>query len=210
MSHIAGVSRDHQGLFPEVLDDYIAEENPVRFIDAFVESLDLDALGFRRVQPAATGRPAYHPGDLLKLSIDGDMNRIRSSRRLEQATPRHMERLWLLRTRPPDFNTIADFRNDNVRAFKPVLRAFTILCKEWGLCGTELVAIDGSQLKAVNSQRRHVTNAQRHETLHAINAKLEQYLHDLDATDAAEAEVPQPTVETLRENIRHLRERKGR
>lgn len=210
MSHIAGASRDQQGLFPEALDDYMAEENPVRFIDAVVESLDLDALGFRRIQPAATGRPAYHPGDLLKLYIYGYMNRIRSSRRLEQETQRNMALLWLLRKLHPDFKPIADFRKDNVRAFKQVFRAFTVLCKEWGLFGTELVAVDGSKFKAVNSKRRNFTKAKLHETLQAVDAKLEQDLHDLDATDAAEAEVPQPTVETLREKIRPLRERKGR
>jgi transposase len=135
MSHIAGASCEQQVLFPDVLDDDIAEENPVRFIDAFVESLDLDALGFRRVQPAATGRPAYHPGDILKLYICGHTNRIRSSRRLEQETHRNVELIWLLRKLHPDFKTIADFRKDNVKAFKRVFRAFALLCKEWELFG---------------------------------------------------------------------------
>jgi transposase len=210
MSPIAGASREQPGLFPEVLAGDMAEESPVRCIEAFVASLDLDALGFRRVPPAATGRPAYHPGDLLTRYMDGDRHRIRSGRRLGQATRRNMAPRWLLRPRHPDFETIAAFRQDDVRAFKQVFRGLTVLCKEGGLCGPELVAIDGRKFKAVSSKRRDFTAATRHETRHAIDAKLEQYLHALDATEAAEAEVPQPTVETLRENIRHLRERKGR
>jgi transposase len=210
MSHIAGASREQQVLFPEVLDDYIAEENPVRFIDAFVDSLDLDALGFRRVQPAATGRPAYHPGDILKLYIYGYMNRLRSSRRLEQEAHRNVELLWLLRKLHPDFKTIADFRKDNAKAFKQVFRAFALLCKEWELFGQELVAIDGTKFKAVNSKRRNFTKAKLTETLQRIDAYIEQYLHDLDTADAEEAECQKPTAEALREKIRQLRERKGR
>jgi transposase len=120
MGHIEGTSRAQQILFPEALEDYMAAENPVRFIDAFVDSLDLAALGFRRVQPAVTGRPSYHPGDFLKLYIYGYRHRIRSSRRIEQETHWNVERLWLLRKLPPDFKTIADFRKDNAHAFKPV------------------------------------------------------------------------------------------
>jgi transposase len=210
MGHIEGASRDQRLLFPDVLDDYIAAENPVRLIEAFVDSLDLDALGFRRVQPATTGRPSYRPGDLLKLYIYGYMHRIRSSRRLEQETHRNVELLWLLRKLHPDFKTIADFRKDNAPAFKHVFRAFTLLCKEWGLFGAELVAIDGSKFKAVNNKQRNVTQAKLRDLLHAVDAKLEQYLRALDAADAAEAAVPSLPATALRETIEHLRERKGR
>jgi transposase len=210
MGHIEGASRDQRLLFPDVLDEDIAEENPVRFIEAFVDSLDLDPLGFQRVQPAATGRPSYHPGDLLKLYIYGYLHRIRSSRRLEQETHRNVERLWLLRKLHPDFKTIADFRKDNTQAFKQVFRAVTLLCKEWGLFGAELVAIDGSKFKAVNNKQRNLTHAQLRDLLHAIDAKLEQYLRALDAADAAEAAIPQPPAVAVREKIQHLRERKGR
>ena len=210
MGHIEGASRTQQILFPEALDDYVAEENPVRFIDAFVDSLDLDALGFRHTQPAATGRPSYCPGDLLKLYIYGYMNRIHSSRRLEKETHRNVELRWLLRKLHPDFKTIADFRKDNAKAFKQVFRAFALLCKEWGLFGQELVAIDGTKLKAVNSKRRNFTQAKLSETLKRLDTHLEQYLHDLDAADAEETESQQPTAEQLREKIRQLRERKGR
>jgi transposase len=210
MGHIEGATRTQQILFPEALDDYVAEDNPVRFIDAFVDSLDLDALGFRHTQPAATGRPSYAPRDLLKLYIYGYMNRIRSSRRLEKETHRNVELLWLLRKLHPDFKTIADFRKDNAKAFKQVFRAFVLLCKEWGLFGQELVAIDGTKIKAVNSKRRNFTQAKLSETLKRIDTHIEQYLHDLDAADAAEPESQQTSAGHLREKIRQLRERKDR
>jgi transposase len=210
MGHIEGASRAQHLLFPEVLDDYIAEDNPARFIDAFVDSLDLGALGFRRTRPAATGRPAYDPGDLLKLYIYGYMNRIRSSRRLERETYRNVELLWLLRKLHPDFKTIADFRKDNATAFKQVFRTFVLLCKEWGLFGQELVAIDGSKFKAVNNKRRNFTKAKLKETLKDIDAKIEHYVRELDMTDVEEAHIQQPTAEALQEKVRQLRERKGR
>jgi transposase len=210
MGHIEGASRVQQILFPEALDDYITEDSTARFIDAFVDSLDLNTLGFQRTEPAPTGRPAYSPGDLLKLYIYGYMNRIRSSRRLEKETYRNVELLWLLRKLHPDFKTIADFRKDNAKAFKQVFRAFVLLCKEWGLFGQELVAIDGSKFKAVNSKRRNFTQAKLNETLKRIDGQIEQYLHDLDTADAKEAESQKPTAEELQEKIRQLRERKGR
>jgi transposase len=138
------------------------------------------------------------------------MNRLRSSRRLEKETPRNIERLWLLRKLHPDFKTMADFRKDNAKAFKQVCRALTLLCKEWGVFGAELVAIDGSKFKAVNNKQRNFTQAKLRDLLHAVDAKLAQYLRALDAADAAETEVPQPTAAALREKIQHLRERKGR
>jgi transposase len=210
MGHIEGATRTQQILFPEALDDYVAEANPGRFIDAFVDRLDLDVLGFRHTQPAAMGRPSYAPGDLLKLYIYGDMNRIRSGRRLEKETHRNVELLWLLRKLHPDFKTLADFRKDNAKAFKQGFRTFVLLCKEWGWFGQERVAIDGTKIKAVNSKRRHFTQAKLSETLKRIDTHIEQYLHDLDAADAAEPESPQTSAEHLREKIQQLRERKDR
>ncbi len=118
MHHIDGINRDQITMFPEALDDYISEDNPVRFIDAFVGSLDLSSLGFQRVITADTGRPPYHPGDLLRLYIYGYLNRVRSSRRLEKETNRNVELMWLLRRLTPDFKTIADFRRDNLKAIQ--------------------------------------------------------------------------------------------
>ncbi len=150
MPHIHGADRQEVLLFPPSLDEYITEENPVRFIDAFVDHLDLQALGFKRAVAAPTGRPAYHPGDLLKLYLYGYLNRVRSSRLLERETQRNVEVMWLLKKLTPDFKTIADFRKDNLVALRAVCRAFTLLCKELELFGGELVAIDGSKFQAVN------------------------------------------------------------
>ena len=147
MDYIRGVNRDQVMLFPESVEDYITEDNPVRFIDAFVESLDLAQLGFRRAQPAETGRPAYDPGDLLRLYLYGYLNRVRSSRMLERETKVNIEVMWLLGKLAPDFKTIADFRRDNLKAIKQVCREFTLLCRKLGLFGGELVAIDAASSK---------------------------------------------------------------
>jgi transposase len=155
--HIHGADRHEVVLFPPSLDEYISEENPVRFIDAFVDQLDLQALGFQRAIAASTGRPAYHPGDLLKLYLYGYLNRVRSSQLLERETQRNIEVMWLLKKLTPDFKTIADFRKDNLTALRGVGRAFTLLCKELELFGGELIAIDGSKFKAVNNRTRNFT-----------------------------------------------------
>ena len=159
MAHITGDDRSQILLLPETVEDYGGPDNPVRFVDAFVDGLDLEAAGFRRVQPKATGRPGYDPGDLLKLYIYGYLNRIRSSRRLEVETHRNLEVIWLLRRLRPDFKTIADFRRDNRRAFRQVFRSFVSLCRELGLYGRELLAVDGTRIKAVNSRKRNFTRA---------------------------------------------------
>ncbi len=130
----------------------MGENNPVRFIDAFVDGLDLDAMGFRRVKPKATGRPGYDPADMLKLCIYGYLNRVRSSRRLEAETHRNLEVIWLMRQLKPDFKTIADFRRDNRKAFRSVFRQFVRLCQELDLYGRELLAVDGTRIKAVNDK----------------------------------------------------------
>jgi transposase len=127
MTHISGTDRSQLLLLPEAIDDYVAADNPVRFIDAFVEGLDLKTAGFERVEAKVTGRPGYAPGDLLKLYIYGYLNRIRSSRRLEAECHRNVEVIWLLRTLKPNFKTIADFRSHNRAAFKAVFREFTLL-----------------------------------------------------------------------------------
>ena len=140
MSYIEGVDRQQGWLLPERLEDYVSAENPVRFLDAFVDSLDLAALGFQHAVPSDTGRPPYAPGDLLRLYLYGYLNRLRSSRRLEREAQRNVELLWLLRQLRPDFKTIADFRKDNLAALRGVCREFTLLCRQLDLFGGELVA----------------------------------------------------------------------
>jgi len=150
MSHITGHDRSQTLLLPESLDEYVGPENPVRFIDAFVDGLDLTAAGFIRVASKVTGRPGYAPKDLLKLYVYGYLNRVRSSRRLEAETHRNIEVIWLLRHLKPDFKTIADFRRDNRNAFRPIFRQFVLLCRQLDLFGRDLLAVDGTRIKAVN------------------------------------------------------------
>jgi transposase len=152
MTHICGFERSQIFLLPEAVDDYVGVDNPVRFIDAFADELDLAAAGFVRAEAKATGRPGYAPADLLKLYIYGYLNRVRSSRRLEMESHRNIEVIWLLRSLKPDFKTIADFRRDNRAAFRSVFRAFVLLCRQLDLFGRELLAVDGTRLKAVNNK----------------------------------------------------------
>ena len=149
---IQGANRDQLVLMPERLDDFVDEDNPVRVIDAYVESLDLGQLGFEGVEPCATGRPGYHPAALLKLYLYGYFNRIQSSRRLERETQRNVELMWLLERLMPDFKTIADFRKDNGMAIRRVCRDFVRLCRKLDLFTQALVAIDGSKFKAANNR----------------------------------------------------------
>jgi transposase len=181
--HIRGLDRDQVQMLPPCVEDYVTAEAPVRFIDAYVDGLDLAKLGFSRCQPKVTGRPAYHPGDLLKLYLYGYLHRIRSSRRLEAEATRNLELIWLLRGLRPDFKTIADFRKDNRAFFKGVFREFNLLCRKLELFGAELVAVDGSKFKALNSPRRHLGAAQLREILQRIDERIEAYLRDLDSQD---------------------------
>jgi transposase len=204
MGYIEGVDRDQQVLFPEVLDDYVGAENPVRFIDAFVTSLDLTALGVQRATAPVTGRPPYDPADLLRLYIYGYLYRLRSSRKLEQETHRNVELMWLLHKLTPDFKTIADFRRDNPQALKAVCREFTLLCKQLDLFGGQLVAIDGSKFRAVNSKERNVTGPGLERLLRGIEARIVEYLDELDKRDQTEADTPTPTATALQEKIAAL------
>jgi transposase len=173
-------------LLPEAVDDYVGPNNPVRFIDAFVDGLDLTGAGFGRVAPKATGRPGYDPADLLKLYIYGYLNRVRSSRRLEAETHRNIEVIWLLRHLKPDFKTIADFRRDNRAAFKAVFREFVLLCRQLDLFGRELLAVDGTRIKAVNNKDRNFTRGALTKFIREADEKLADYIKRLDEGDADE------------------------
>jgi transposase len=210
MTHLAGHDRSQTLLLPESLDDYVGPENPVRFIEAFVDGLDLAAAGFRRVRPKETGRPGYAPSDLLKLYIYGYLNRVRSSRRLEAETHRNIEVIWLLRHLKPDFKTIADFRRDNRKAFRPVFRQFVLLCRQLDLFGRELLAVDGTRIKAVNNKDRNFTRASLTEFIKLADAKLDDYLQRLDTSDAAEQGAGGSRVKNLPEKIVAVRERRTR
>src|SRR5580704_13881984 len=209
MAHISGFERSQLLLLPEAVDDYVGPDNPVRFIDAFVNGLDLVEAGFGRVQPKATGRPGYAPGDLLRLYIYGYLNRVRSSRRLEAETHRNIEVIWLIRTLKPDFKTIADFRADNRAAFKSVFRQFTLLCKRLDLFGRELLAVDGTRIKAVNNKDRNFTRNSLEKFIKAADERLADYLRRLDEGDAAEKATSGARVKNLAEKIEALRKKRG-
>ena len=208
MGFVQGVHRDQVVMFPESLDEYIAAENPVRFIDAFVDSLDLQALGFERAVPAERGRPPYHPGDLLKLYVYGYLNRVRSSRRLEREAQRNVEVMWLLGKLAPDHKTIADFRRDNGKPIRAVFREFTVICRRLELFGGQLVAIDSSKFKAANSRDRNYTKAKLERLDRRADEKIERYLEELDKADEEEQDNEKPTAEELQEKIEWLRGRK--
>jgi transposase len=207
MDYVPGTDRDQMTLFPESLEEYISENNPVRVIDAFVESLELQSLGFTHTVLNETGRPPYHPGVLLRLYVYGYLNRLRSSRTLEREAQRNVEVMWLTRKLAPDFKTIANFRRDNRKAIQGVCRAFTVFCRDLDLFSRDLVAIDGSKFKAVNSRARNFTDRKLQQALQDIDQKIEAYLDELDANDEKEPDEPKLTAEQLKEKIRKLRER---
>lgn len=211
MAHISGDDRSQLLLLPESVDDYVGPDNVVRFIDAFVDGLDLREAGFGRVQAKATGRPGYDPADLLKLYIYGYLNRVRSSRRLEIETRRNIEVIWLLRRLTPDFKTIADFRRDNRSAFRQVFREFVVLCRELDLFGRELIAVDGTRIKAVNSRERNFTKAKLARAMADSDERLARYLRQLDDGDKDDDVQPGgSSVERLQEKIAAIRERRER
>ena len=155
--YIVGENRSQSTLFPEALDDYIHEDNPVRIVDAFVDGLNLSKLGFIRTQPCDTGRPGYDPLVMLKLYLYGYLNRIQSSRRLERETQRNIELMWLLQRLTPDFKTIADFRKDNATGIKNTCKAFIEICCKLNMFKEAIIAVDGSKFKAVNNSDRNYT-----------------------------------------------------
>jgi len=209
MGYVSGQPKGQSMLFPLVLDDLVPEEHAVRVVDAFVNGLNLVQLGFTKAQPAQTGRPAYDPGDLLRLYLYGYLNRVRSSRRLERECGRNVELMWLLNRLAPDHKTIAEFRRVNAPAFKAVCRAFVRFCAEAQLIAGQWVAIDGSKFQAVASKRSAVTAAKLDEQLKSIDRQVQGYLESLDAMDQAESGVEEPKKEAVREALARLRDRRA-
>jgi transposase len=210
---IEGEDRSQSALFPEHLDDYIAEDNPVRVIDVFVDELDLNGLGFEGMEPEATGRPGYHPGSLLKIYIYGYLNRIQSSRRLERETQRNVELIWLTGRLTPDFKTIADFRKDNGHAIRGVCREFIVLCREMKLFSEAVVAIDGSKFKAVNNRDKNFTARKLKARMQQLEESIARYMTELDRADRdpslvteARAEHLQEKMKTVKQQMRQLRQ----
>lgn len=209
MVFISGENRDQLILLPESVNDYVDENNGVRVIDAYIDQLNLEQLGFVKAQPNGTGRPMYDPKDLLKLYLYGYMNRVRSSRRLEVETKRNLEVIWLMNKLSPDHKTIARFRRDNTAALKDVFRDFVKLCIKLGLYGRELVAIDGSKFKAVNSKDRCFNDKKLAERIARINSKIDEYLHQLEKSDTEENAAPgEKSSEEIAKIITELENRK--
>jgi len=202
---LRGADRGQSTLLPECLDDWISEDNPVRAIDIFVDELDLADLGFGRVDPKATGRPAYHPSVLLKLYIYGYLNRVQSSRRLEREAGRNLEVMWLLGRLVPDDKVIADFRKDNGPAIRKVCARFVELCREMGLLAKASVAIDGSKFKAVNNRDRNFTRAKVERRRAQLEESVARYLSQLDTADRQEpSEVLALKTTRLKEKLAKL------
>ena len=203
---VEGCDRRQPTLLPECLDDYVAEENPVRVVDVFVDDLDLGTLGFEGLTPAVTGRPAYHPAMLLKLYVYGYLNKVQSSRRLEREARRNVELMWLTGRLAPDHKTIADFRKDNGPAIQAACAQFVVLCRQIGLFGAALVAIDGSKFKAVNTRDKNFTANKLKKRLEQVAEHIAGYLRDLDTADRQEGEAAETRSERLKEKVERLRE----
>src|SRR5438046_2248466 len=202
---IDGEDRLQQTLLPHSLEDYVGAENPVRVIEAFIDELDLAALGFAGMMPAATGRPAYHPSTLLKIYLYGYLNRVQSSRRLEREAQRNIELMWLTGRLAPDFKTIADFRKDNGAAIQSVCRQFVELCRGLKLFTGAVVAIDGSKFKAVNNRDKNFTVAKVGKRMEQVDTSIARYLRALDQADREEGDVAEAKSLRLKEKIAGLR-----
>ena len=211
MDFIQGKPRSQLVLIESSLDEKIEQDNPVRIIDAFVDSCKLEEFGFTHVRYAKEGRPPYRPGDLLKLFIYGYLNRIRSSRALEKECKRNLELMWLLNELTPDHNTIANFRKDNPKAIKQVFRKMVTLCKKLDLVGGKVIATDGTKLRAQNSKKNNYNQKKINDHLKFIETRLHEYLNALDLADTAESLGLDPDIdkEKIREKITRLNERKN-
>jgi len=204
---VEGVDRTQNILFPASLDEYVAEDNPVRVIDAFADALNLAKLGFEGTNPARTGRPSYHPGVLLKIYVYGYLNRIQSSRRLESETRRNVEMMWLTGHLTPDFKTIADFRKENGDAIRQTCRQFVMLCQQLDMFEAGEVAIDGSKFKAVNNRDKNFTERKLQARIEQVEESIARYLEELDRADRLPKLVPKARVEHIKEKIASLQRR---
>lgn len=204
---IEGGERDQLSLLPASLEDYVEQDNPVRVVDAFIDELDLGAIGFTGVTPAATGRPSYHPSTLLKLYLYGYLNRVQSSRRLEHEARRNVEVMWLTGRLTPDFKTIADFRKNNGAAIQTVCARFVGLCVDIGMFKNAVAAIDGAKFKAVNSRDRNFTRGKLKRRMEQITESIGRYLEALDVADLQEGPGAEEKVARLTDKIAAMRAR---
>lgn len=201
---IQGEDRTQQTLFPGCLDDHVADDNPARVVDAYVEHLDLR--DFDGAQPADTGRPSYHPSTLLKIYLYGYLNRIQSSRRLEREALRNVELMWLTGRLAPDFKTIADFRRDNGPSIRAACARFILICRQQGLFAHAIAAIDGSKFKGVNARERNFTKGKLKRRVEQVEESIGRYLSALDAADLQEGDIAQAKAARLKEKIASMKQ----
>jgi len=202
--------RSQGTLLPAQLEEYVSDENPVRVIDAFVGELELARLGFEGMEPKAMGRPGYHPATMLKIYLYGYLNRIQSTRRLEQEARRNLELMWLVGRLAPDFKTLADFRAENAAAIVNVCREFIVLCRRWGLFTQATVAIDGSNFKAVNHRDRNFSSGKMKTRMALIEQSIAEYLKQLDRMDRKETPSTPRQAARLKERIATLKDEMSR
>ena len=206
--HVTGLNRNQTALFPETLEGYVDKDNPVRFTDAFVDSLNLENLGFKHSIPADVGRPPYDPSDLLKLYVYGYLNQIRSSRKLERECHRNIEVMWLMKKLTPDFKTIVDFRKDNIDCVKGVFKEFVKLCISLDLYGAKCIAIDGTKFKAVNSLDRNFNRKNLVYRMKMIDEHVSKYLAEIEEEDRREEQANSKHADILQEKVQKLMKRK--
>jgi transposase len=204
--YVEGADRNQTTLLPECLDDFVAEDNPIRVVDVFVDELNLASLGFGGATPASTGRPSYHPAVLLKVYIYGYLNRVQSSRRLERECQRNVELMWLTGRLAPDFKTIAEFRRGNGEGIRNVCRRFVNICRNLKLFTHALVAIDGSKFKAVNSRDQNFTPNKIERRQEQIEKSIKRYMDALETADRTQPAEVEAKTSHLREKIDRLRE----
>ena len=211
MDHISGIAREQMTLFPEAVEDYIGEDNPIRFVDAYVNSLSMQELGFAHATVLGTGRPPYDPKVLLKLYLYGYLNRIRSSRLLERETKRNLELFWLLQRLSPDHKTISNFRKENASALRATFKQFVLFCKQLDLFSADLVAIDSKKFTASNARGRVKDAKQLNASLKHVEDSIVQYLTKLDQNDSTDDSTEASTGLTqgaLKDKIAFLRRQK--
>ena len=202
------LNRNQMNIIPESYDDKIAEDNPVRVIDILIDSIDMQELGFTHAQTKKTGRKPYDPKDMCKLYVYGYYEGIRSSRKLERECKRNVEVMWLLKNLTPDFKTIADFRKDNLEPLSNIFKQFSMLCKELGLYGKEIIAVDGSKFRANNSRRKNYTKRKVKKQITHFQESARKYLDILEKGDHAESqETVNLTTEEIQEKIDHAQKR---
>lgn len=208
MAFITGIDRNQKIMFPEYVEDYIEEDNPVRVIDEYIETIDFSEMGFTKTRENRPGAPGYHPSSLMKLYLYGYLNGVRSSRKLKNEAKRNIEVIWLLRKLKPDFKTIADFRKENKNNLIKVFKDFSLLCKELGLYGQELIAVDGTKIKANNSRKNNYNKKKIDRQVKYIDEKTQEYLKALEANDSKEEKQVKYNAQELKEKIEFLKKRK--